>query len=731
MAAHQHGTLVTDARLCFYAANRLDPYSFYFPSTVTCQPASTPARLAPGEWLFFVSAGESAVSAWPGHLVVGSSEQSKSVPWELVDGSVINVAGHTAVEDRLSIYFPATRTRPPLAVPAIGTARKVVVPRGIEGYPVFHRDGKPVLLGEPFVATLPRHDIQVRKSRSVMIPLEVGRPAWQTLLSPDHDLADPKVDISDGSQRFSSTTGWNLFLPPLVIVRGLSTTAKAVDVRAGGGSWTEFAGRITLDPDAEVTAAKSPITISLRPPIEIAVSVAPIPSAIGAGCAAGADEVPRLAVLRCTNLQPGVPAELQQTSQCIEVANAELDVSVGVQRYALDGAEPGEYLALVRGPSIGTLGTTFRHDESAPSLQNISRTLITLTGTVTRGRQPVGADLRFGASARASTRPDTGYFEVGLTGASNLTPVTVTTCDGAQYDVYPNEPIDASKPLRIELEAPSIRVSVRDRTSSAPIAAQVDVLNAEPVFVVTHRNTSEDGRATIDNLVMGGDVKVCASAKGYRSECSETFSLASVRERDVVVELSPSRSRSGVVRSSVPLKAGRLCWVDPSRGPTECVALHADGSFAYEREHRTETIVVVSANRPLFVGSGSERGNVLVVTLPDTPATSIRITGPPSGVAPAGTTDIAIVVGGVIIPSAALTVHQGFRGEQMAVPDGGLLAVRDLPAGVPVTVLFGYRTGEWPANVPAGAEIFYLPEHRAHFGAVPVDSAGEARYPTR
>jgi hypothetical protein len=404
---------------------------------------------------------------------------------------------------------------------------------------------------------------------------------------------------------------------------------------------------------------------------------------------------------------------------CELVATGSLDEQKRTGRF--DAVEPGQYLLVLRVAPFAaqplpvelTLGERAERDVELPSY--------TVYGHVTVDDAPARVRLEFASGIGVTD--SSGQYYASLSAAPRDLPVRIIECgtDRLVQTHVPEAPIAVNEPYDIALVRNEIDVDVVDAVTNAPLPGAAvncgvlsDVQTGAGSFLEAIDPTDERGRTTIAYVPSGRDLIVCASTAGYARACTEPLVVKPRSTRAVTVRLQRN-PRQGRVLFPEALQWGWLYFVTSDGATTERVPLSPDGSFTARRSHNAPEYVVVASNLPLAV----------MPLLPDDGEGDLELRWPIARevrtidltIAPENAQKDALValrVGGLYVPNQAFVDHQLGRGAQAEIYGRGPLRVSDIIETGPIDVILG-PAPEDPALASIGADLFILPQFRAHF----------------
>jgi hypothetical protein len=423
--------------------------------------------------------------------------------------------------------------------------------------------------------------------------------------------------------------------------------------------------------------------------------------------ACGSDESsrppgPQLVVKRC------------QDDTCVDIATRPLAQTSGIERIV--SVPAGSYtMEIVYGEEViatETLDVRPNHEVK----KSLNAQLTGLYGHVSRGGKPVAATVTF-ATGQAVSDPSSGRYAAVLSREPDRNLVDIRACDGSfRYTHIPQTAPEPGKPFDIDIPVNGLRVQLIDAADARPLPgakvwyAVVKPGTADSAIYTRKGHPDANGTAEFEAIPIGRELKVCAKADDYRVRCLDAGMMKASERRNVVLSLARESDRIGTVISPVPLERASLFRVTRGGPVTHEIRLKPDGTFHYDEPPGSgEYFVVVSANLPLYVLPAAElpqHENDFRLVLPQSPSRSVVVsTSEPANYA------VAIAVNGHVVPTSALSRHQGWRGGPHYIPRGGPLTIEGIAQTGPIVVLRGPTMDRYPRTLPPGMDVFSAPEY--------------------
>jgi hypothetical protein len=286
--------------------------------------------------------------------------------------------------------------------------------------------------------------------------------------------------------------------------------------------------------------------------------------------------------------------------------------------------------------------------------------------------------------------------------------IDIATCDEElRVFVLTDRRLGGGERYDIDIPGNSVTIRVTDTFTgmSLPSATlrysvmSYDRPRRAPVFT-QELNSEGDSEFVLKAVPLRRQIELSVRHPGYQEHRIEPFTMGKSERKTIDVQLVPLRGSKGRVVSAQPLESGMVLWMSPAGTETERAELAPDGTFVYSSVHAPdETMAVVSLSHPLWVlrTPAVAARQELVARFPDTAprrtiAVILRGAGHRTG------TFVGLMIGGVLVPNAALKVHQTLRELPYVVSTDRLLNLRDLAETGPIDVLLGPTVNEVPTR---------------------------------
>lgn len=728
-------TTVDDVRLsgsqvCFWQAGDGTDYFDQFlahPSDVECLPGDAIVDMPIGKWNFFAFNGDGFVSAHPDMgTIFQVSDHYNAVgitlhPAGTLDFTSALASLHASAE--LVVYFANNgikHSSPTIRRLMPGSA-EMLVPAGVPVVPLVMEGTKLVGVGEPIVVRSGERRAVDRVDHGpvfvVPLRLELSDELWR------------RGEI--GAMQITAETSDGRLLQPLVPIRESTDiersllmfradSAKRLTARIGGPMWKP--AELVLDLSKDRATMASDWLVGL-PASHVSLSWDVDPGAAvvldeGSECPVREPAAVRLS--RCEPVSAGEGEQCRVVKELAGIApSGELE---------LEALEPGSYRADFRFPPLEDSRVEFEASplEHERLKHRVSADLV--SGIVTRGGVPVLSAMIRAGGLETPIRAADGAYALPVDEELRVIPVGIVACDDSfSYVAMPTAAIPAGGIFDIEVPDNKLVVTVLDAENGDPMRdvtigySAVDPSDPDNAYYTGEGRSGEDGTVTIGPLASNYPLVVCATPAGYRHECTQPLNVESsgiTRER---LHLH-RRGHEGRIATGGRVMGGWVFWVGPRGFIREKASqIRPDGVFWYDYDPKPgDYIVVVSQSHPLVVQRPSNLEDV-VISVPSSGNTSINVSLSDGYARARGI--VTIAVGGLHVPLEAFEQHGRWR-NLVEVEKGKPYVIRDLVAGAPVTVLLGPVFGERPLDLPAGADIFVLPQYRGFTDRRTVGSDG-------
>lgn len=709
-----------DGEVCrFSARDAENPFRRWLASQeVTCVPAGSSMAIPPGKWNIFGRSGDKAISRET--LLVDGDASPPELSLTLApSGTLIPL-----LPDGVSaaVYVP----RRGRVVPIPAGSPRIAVPAEEELWLFLVEKSLPVaIFPVAAIETGGERMIDARGSRNPYLIGWVRVPERdRSVLDDARGVSGPTVGLRAGGRVHDSYP-----LPPLTLLNGAffligGVTAGDGHLEIGGRGWLPHRRPLRVEP-ALVTVSEDPLLA--RPAATLLVSwTAPdnlvaLDQALGS-CTpqASAHEVV-INIAACGPPErPGGPVD---PASCQPFMQKSSPAEFPTGSFAVDDLPPGHYRGELR---FGKLPPTSAVAEAAGLRQTelrIRAMYIPLSGSLTRAGEslPEDTSISFPDGGVGFSGMETGEYQAVLGDAmSTDDQIEIAACDGEpRAVVLVDRPPRLFDRFDIDIPDNSITVSVTDTFTRIPLdgatvryVVMSRLVPRRPV-ITRDLKTPADGDAPAGRVVIEPvperEIHLTVTRAGYEKYRVAPFTMSKSEEREVDVQLVPLRGTTGRIISSRPFDNGTLLWISSAGRETERADIAADGTFIFVEQHQPdETLAVVSLSHPLWVfrHRPSEPGERLQLRFPDAPARDFEVRIPSAH--ELEVRYIGVLVGGVILPQAALRLHQSLRNLSSTIRGTGPLPIRGIAEVGPIEVLPGPTLSEYPARIPTDP-MFRLP----------------------
>ena len=718
------GERIIGSEVCFFAGGEDDGFfkKFLTSSDVRCLDGDSVIQMPLGYWNVFVNGAGRYTTSHPTVLINDEAARdanaytATTVPLRLA--ATLKLPRPTA-EVRAVVYFPnADQPDEPAAVrPQVNGRTDVLVPAETTVVPLLVRGVRIVKIGQPvslppITATGAVFNESRKGRRDVAILLRTAG----TAVDDGDDLLDPlDVTLSSGKETHKPLlpvrTGRGIDRS-LLIFRDVPQEIGIIVIK--GRRWQEQQVAVPAGTDA---VAQLP-AIYVRRAGEIRASwTSP---AVAEPCRLKISTVakrvaPRtLVVERCA--ADGI---------CREVATRQIENAETSGDVTFTGLTTGSYRLTLDDARLGRIVENAAVQNGRTSESRLELRGIRVFGAVTRGDEPVKADLAF-VTGTTST-DESGRYDAVLASDPGTIAVSVFPCDGGEpYQSVPEKPIVDGSMYDIAIPSTEVNVRVSDATRGTPLAnadVYVAVMSARDdtdSYVLQGPATKDDGTSTIRLLPPATRVRACAHLRDFKGLCSGPFTLAADERKDVRLALPRTGGAPGRVLVNRPVVLGLLYWISPDGRVTETRPVHDDGTFTYLLPHSAqEHLVLVAAGFPLQVirGSGADGKEPLEVRVSPQPTRGFTIVP--------GTTvsaRLALEIDGFVIPETVFGRYQARHRMPGQIQDAATVGVQDV-AGAQIVLLVGPPTSYQPPGVARDSDLSMLPQFRATYRRFVVNGA--------
>lgn len=699
--------LPAGAEICrFRALDAENPFRRWLGSQeVTCVAAGAPLVFPPGLWNVFARA-EGAVSASP--LLVDGDRAPAEIEPPLAPGAAVAALlpeGHTGV-----VYVPRRGS----AFPVDGA--RVTVPAD-EPLWLFVLDQAVPAAVIP-IAPIPPGTERSIDARSVGPSSIVG---WLQVPEPERTALPNATGLSSPTVRAGSREADPLPSPSLLHgaffrVTDVPTGNAELDVKGRG--WIPDRRVVKVQPGVTVTAA--PLLVRAAGTLTVHWNTdQDLPALDRAlGACSEPEGAPRVivAIAKCTAPRPRQNAE---DVDCTAIGEETTDRFFG--SITFDDVVPGLYRAEMRYgklPPASALGSV--RPLGVTDLR-VSTAYFTAYGSVTRGGEPLGEDVRitFAGGTGFAPAESEEYRAVFLPpGPAEEAQINVAACDGSpRAVVVTDQRMRARARFDIDIPANELTVQVSDTfTQEALPGARVKleamaVLRPSSVVFTTAETADEHGNVTWTGVPVR-EVHITVTHAGYEKRIVEPFTMPKSSKHTVDAQLVPLRGSRGKIVSDRPFESATVVWFSPTGTQTERAELAADGTFVYTNWHTPEeTMAIVSASHPLWVlrAPTTERRESISLRFPNAPVVAFDVWLAAAAL-PGETRYIGVAIGGVRVPQPVLAEHQTLRRNPPLLRGAGPQHFHDLLATGPIDVLLGPPLEE-VASRARGLDLFALVQY--------------------
>jgi hypothetical protein len=670
---------------------------------VKCVPAGVPMPLSSGLWNVFGRIEGKAVSA---PLAVEGMAVPATLSLTLNAAATLTPllpAGHRGV-----VYVPRRNS----AIPIGEGATRITVPAGEDMWLLVVDRKRSIVSVIPIAALAADSeraiDGRVAGWTSIVLGWLQVPAGDRAALMRAQDLSAPRVRLLSEGPALDSDS-----LPPpaslngaFFLVRGVSAGEK--EFRAEGNGWLAHSRRVTIA-DRAITVAAEPLFARGASSINVAWSsddnLTELDRALGSCDATEEATQVEITVSRCATPQQG---ESVDSATCKSIRQEAFVPQLAYGSFSVDDIAPGHYRAELR---FGKLPPVSSLVETAPFQRTrsiLSAHYDTLYGTLTHGGKPLGKDATLaieGGGVGFSTGETGEYRAVRLdlpfSELKDDVRIDIATCDDRfRAFVLTDERLRSNTRYDIDIPDNTLIVNVTDTFTRMPLHAATlrYTVMRQPVI---ERVLKSDGESEfILKSVPERRIQLVVRHPGYQEYRVPPFMMPRSGTKTIDAQLVPLQGNSGRIISSLPFESGMVLWLSPVGIETERADLALDGTFVYTRPHtQDETLAVVSFSHPLWVFRTPSIGRreTLEFRFPHAvPAREFRVSLRGSG--HDTSRHIGVVVGGILIPHAALRAHQTLRELQSVTRPSGVLSIRDIAETGPIDVVLGPTVNEVPSR---------------------------------
>ena len=704
------GHPVLDGEICrFRASEAENPFKRWLSSEeVTCVAPWTEVTFGPGLWNVFGRVEGKALSAPV--LINGGSSAPPSLSLPLREAATLSL---TLPPGQRGVVVVPWGNR---AYPVPAGAQRVTVPAG--GGLWLLTIEKPRLVSGlfPIAAIEPGKERAVEARAGglraavlgwVQVP-ETDRAALRNAL----DISSPKVRLRAAGPSLDS----DLLPPPamlngsFVLVRGVS--AGEAELQAEGRGWLAHARRLTIA-DRPITVVEEPVFARGASTLNVSWNsgedLSSLDQQLGS-CAGSHDAtVVEIVVSACATPKPG---ESIDPTSCRPIRRETFVPQIPSGSLVVDNLAPGHYRAELRFGKLPPIGSMAETEPFEEQRVGVFAYYTSFSGNLTRGGESLGEDAKLkiagggvGFGSQATGRYSAVIPDPIGSGLAEDAKIDIATCDdGMRVFVLTDRQIGRGAHYDIDIPDNSLTIRVTDTFTgmSLPTATlHFTVMSRRGRPAVKLDMKSEgDSDFVLRAVPERRQIELSVSHPGYQEYRLQTFMVEKGEHKTIDVQLVPLRGSSGRIASALPFENGLVLWMSAIGTETERAELAPDGSFVYQNAHPPdETMAVVSLSHPLWVlrAPAAMTRQELVVRFPDTAprrAFAVLLRAPRRREG----TFVGVVIGGLLVPHAALKVHQTLRESPYVVSTDRLLNLRDLADTGPIDVLLGPTVNEVPTR---------------------------------
>ena len=692
---------VPNGEVCrFRAGDAKNPFRRWLTSDeVTCVAAGQPIAFPAGLWNVFGKVEGKALSA---PIAIEGIAVGKTLTLQLDAAATLLPqlpAGHSGL-----VYAPRRNT----AVPIAGGSQRVTVPASEELWLLVVAKSRSIASIVLIPALAPESERAV-DARVGGVPSSVI--GWMQMPEVDRaalkearDVSSPRVRLIAAGPALDSDP---LPAPTLLdgsffLVRGVS--AGEVELRLEGRGWLPHTRRVRIA-DRTITMADQPLlargAASLLVSWNSADDLPALDRSLGA-CDINTAEATEIEVSVAACAKPEPPGKSVDPVSCKVIRQESFLPQIPHGSFAVDHLPPGHYRAEMRFGKLPPIGVI---DEVEPFQQQpvfVRAAYDTFYGSLTHGGEPLDEDttLAFADGGLGFAPRETGeYVAVAQEmhgGLDEDLRIDIVTCDQRlRTFVLTDQPIRPNTRYDIDIPENEIVVNVTDTFTRLPLRAatlRYIVMSGRTRRPVVTQNLDGKGESQfILEAVPERQILLSVKHAGYQEYRVPPFTMGKSEKKTIDVQLVPLRGTSGRIISSRPFESGTVLWLSPTGALTERAELAPDGTFIHANTHTPdETMAVVSLSHPLWVlrMPAVDRRESLEMRFPhNVPARSfdVSLKGPDRGVG----TYIGLVIGGVLVPQAALRAHQTLRDLPADARFNRPMPIRDIAETGPIDVLLG------------------------------------------
>jgi hypothetical protein len=642
------GRAVHDARVCIFAGRQGDNFfdRFLASGAVACYDASTPIRLEPGVWSYFVQA-DGLTSADALGIDVRASEQTRPMHVNLVRAGTLDVSAAQRVlrsGEYLAVYVSneGRRAQPNLRpIPAKATG--ALIPAGTPIMLLVVHDEEVVWASRP---------LRAEPDQTLSAPVPGPTQDVLAFLTLDPSLTPEELEAMSGSAppavRLEDARRSILPVQPPAPAPFFGTSIilfpdvppGTYTVRASGAYWQADGQPVTVKRGAHAIAQPThPVLVLPRGALHVTWHVSP--------------GVRRTAV--ATSCTDSVMATVLRVQRCIfgfARSTARDCPTVHEELLAADDGDrelpqllPGDYqVTVAHGPIEQTERATVRRVHTTDVRATLTPGRI--SGRATQSEQPLDGLITFSTgTARTSAR--TGEYDALITDDPLRHPISVTDCTtGAESIDLPSHDLHAGDTYDISIPTNELTIHVTDARTSAPVAnAAVTSRIITGDHTISSRPlppTTSDGTTHEAGISPRATLEVCVRHDQYEPRCTTGITMQRDNEH-VTIAVVPSMMKRVRLLASHPTGVGRVFTAVGTHLLTE-TSIAADGTFGLDPgTPPTAVLYVVSEQYPLLrLAAPNLALEQPTLALPDHTAVTLTIVLPADSPHHGGPLDLAV-----------------------------------------------------------------------------------------
>lgn len=703
--------LFAQSEICrFRAGDAVNPFQRWLVSQqVTCEDATK--AVPPGRWNVFVR-GTNALSS---PVFVEGTFDPSSLPTAPAATLMLQLPdGHGGV-----VYVP----RRAIAFPVTGA--RTQVPAGEELWLIVLEKSRAIasIVPIPAIEAGTERAVDARSggvSSSILGWLQVAEGDRAAIRNAS-GVQSPKVRMTSvGPARDGDPLPSPAFLDgAFVLVRGVS--AGNAELELAGRGWLPHRTRAKVE-SRVITIAKEPLLV--RPAASLIVNwsangdLLALDRTLGS-CDPSKDKPPLFEISVSACAKPKHPDDPVDPTTCRLVRQETFGPEVPYGSFAVDDIPPGIYrveMSFGKLPPVSTVVSAVAMKQRPVQIQAM---YVTMYGSLTRGGEPLEHDaaIAFPGDGVGFASQETGEYRAVLKqGVETDDQINVTECEGGLRTlVLADQPGGAYSRFDIDIPDNTLAINVTDTFTqmSLPAATLRYVVMSKrfPKRPVITRVLTPDEHAhgrSVLKAVPEREIHLTVSHGGYEKYIVKPFTMPKSEKKTIDVQMVPLRGSRGRIVSPVPFDDGSLGWYTPEGKGIEQVDLGPDGTFVYERSHEPgETMVVVSRSHPLWIfrAPAVDPRKTLEIRFPDAPVREFEVSI--QGADVRSVTPIGIVVGGMMVPSGALFLHQQLRESRMHIRGSGSMMFRDFAETGPIDVFAGPLDSPRKRLTPGVSEVVF------------------------